>query len=192
MGWNEKISRFTGSMTKKRWLVLLAAGTALMLLSLPWGGTNPETERGETEQSGPLPQQSGASYEGDLERRIQSILKNVQGVGTVDVMVVLKSTEEKVFLTDRTQDTNTTDEQDSQGGRRISSSSQSQESAVLAQNQGTSGQPVVEKELSPEISGIIISASGGGSPKVQSEISQAMEALFGLPPHKIKVLKRVE
>ena len=33
---------------------------------------------------------------------------------------------------------------------------------------------------------------GGGSPKVKAEISEAMEALFGLPPHKIKVLKRVE
>ena len=33
---------------------------------------------------------------------------------------------------------------------------------------------------------------GGDSPTVQAEISQAMEALFGLEPHKIKVLKRVE
>ena len=60
---------------------------------------------------------------------------------------------------------------------------------------GGSGQgsvPFVEKELRPEISGIVISATGGGSPTVKAEISAAMEALFGLPPHKIKVLKRVE
>ena len=48
------------------------------------------------------------------------------------------------------------------------------------------------KELDPEISGMVISAQGGDSPKVQAEISQAMEALFGLEAHKIKVLKRVE
>ena len=52
--------------------------------------------------------------------------------------------------------------------------------------------PIVEKELYPEISGIVISASGGGNPTVQAEISAAMEALFDLPAHKIKVLKRVE
>ena len=51
-------------------------------------------------------------------------------------------------------------------------------------------QPIVEKELYPEISGIIISAEGGGSPSVKAEIASAMEALFGLPAHKIKVLKR--
>ncbi|MCD7967733.1 MAG: stage III sporulation protein AG, partial [Clostridiaceae bacterium] len=52
--------------------------------------------------------------------------------------------------------------------------------------------PIVEKEIRPEIEGIIISAQGGGSPTVKAEISGAMEALFDLPPHKIKVLKRVE
>ena len=63
------------------------------------------------------------------------------------------------------------------------------ESTVLeGQNQG----PIVEKELRPEISGIIISAEGGGSEVVKAEVSQAMEALFGLPQHKIKVLKRVK
>ena len=43
-----------------------------------------------------------------------------------------------------------------------------------------------------QVSGIIISADGGGSSVVKTEISQAMEALFDLPPHKIKVLKRVK
>ena len=56
---------------------------------------------------------------------------------------------------------------------------------------GGGNEPVVQKELKPELSGIIISAAGGGSPAVQAEISAAMEALFGLPAHKIKVLKRV-
>ncbi len=74
------------------------------------------------------------------------------------------------------------------------SSSQTEENTVLAgAGSSTSGSsPIIEKEISPEISGIIISAEGGGSGRVKSEISEAMEALFGLPPHKIKVLKRVE
>ncbi len=49
-----------------------------------------------------------------------------------------------------------------------------------------------EQEVSPEVTGVVISADGGGSPTVQAEISQAMEALFGIPSHKIKVLKRVK
>ena len=49
-----------------------------------------------------------------------------------------------------------------------------------------------EEELVREVLGIIISADGGGSSVVKAEISEAMEALFGLPSHKIKVLKRVK
>ena len=43
-----------------------------------------------------------------------------------------------------------------------------------------------------ELTGIIVSADGGGSDAMKVEISEAMEALFGLPSHKIKVLKRVK
>lgn len=42
------------------------------------------------------------------------------------------------------------------------------------------------------MAGIVISADGGGNASVRAEISEAMEALFGLPAHKIKVLKRVK
>ena len=50
----------------------------------------------------------------------------------------------------------------------------------------------MEKEMRPEISGVVVTADGGGSPTVQAEISAAVEALFDVPSHKIKVLKRAE
>lgn len=134
-----------------------------------------------------------SAYEAQLEARVKEILSHVDGVGKVDVMIVLKSSEEKVLRVDRNASISDTDEKDSQGGTRSAKSSQTQESTVLTG--GGSGQgsvPFVEKELRPEISGIVISATGGGSPTVKAEISAAMEALFDLPPHKIKVLKRVE
>ena len=134
------------------------------------------------------------SYEAQMENRIRNILKSVDGVGKVDVMVVLKSSSEKVVHVDRTTNSSTTQEKDSGGGTRDVVNNQSQESTVLSGSGSGAGgnSPIIEKELSPELSGIIISAEGGGSPTVKAEISEAMEALFGLPPHKIKVLKRVE
>ena len=127
-----------------------------------------------------------------LEKRIRELLRSVEGVGQVDVMVVLKSTGQKVLRVDRSGSSTVTKETDSAGGSREITESQSEESTVLPQSGGGSNGPVVEKELCPEISGIVVSADGGGSPEVCSEISQAMEALLGLPAHKIKVLKRVE
>ena len=115
----------------------------------------------------------------------------MDGVGQVDVMVVLKASAEKVIHRDESITSSLTEEEDGNGIRRKSESREESRDTVLSSGSGQNV-PVVQKELYPEISGIIISASGGGSPSVQAEISAAMEALFGLPPHKIKVLKRVE
>ena len=137
-------------------------------------GTAPVVSSGANRADTVLAEAS--AYETELERRVKEILNGVDGVGEVDVMIVLKSSEEKVLHLDKTSRSSSIEEKDSAGG-----------------SGGTgSGEPIVLRELYPEISGIVISAAGGGNPKVQAEITAAMEALFGLPPHKIKVLKRAE
>lgn len=203
MDWKEKLLKLNGKMTREKWLLLLLAGVFLMLLSFPgeekkgvkesgFASEEPDLKAGE-----PVPERSGegdsfsySAYEERLEKRIRELLRSVEGVGQVDVMVVLKSTGQKVLRVDRNGSSTVTKETDSSGGSREITESQSEESTVLPQSGGGSNGPVVEKELSPEIWGIVISADGGGSPEVRSEISQAMEALLGLPAHKIKVLKR--
>ena len=135
-------------------------------------------------------QDTNRLYELRLEQRIRDVLKKVDGVGEVDVMLTLFSSE-KVLRVDKERSRASTSETDSSGGTRQQADESLRESTVLAGSSG-SGEPVVEKELAPEISGIVISAQGGGNASVQKEISEAMQALFGLPAHKIKVLKRVE
>lgn len=131
------------------------------------------------------------TYEQQLEMRVKNILKNVDGVGKVDVMIALYASSEKVIRSDTNSSGSLTEETDSSGGTRRSESSAYSTTTVMEDSSGTSA-PVIEKEVYPEISGIVISAEGGGDPKVRSEISTAMEALFGLSAHKIKVLKRAE
>lgn len=191
---------FPGSKTKNRGTaakgenVSLWTDTALQE-SMGENGTSDlaaETEKGESFARAAAVKPA-VDYEKELEDRIAQLLKSVEGVGKVDVMVVLSSSSEKVFRTDRSENTSTTKEKDASGGERDIASSQSEENTILSQQSGSNGtSPLVQKELYPEISGIVISAQGGDSPKVQAEISQAMEALFGLEAHKIKVLKRVE
>lgn len=198
--------KFNWKMSKDKWLVLLAAGMILLVIAIPSGSgigrgkTPDETASGTGLKDGIVTEPGEAvttaakadrTYEEQLEQRVKQILKNVDGVGTVDVMIVLKSSEEKVMRVDRNSSSSATEEKDSAGGTRKQTSTEQQESTVLT-GSGNNTAPIVEKELRPEIEGIVISAQGGGSPVVQAEISAAMEALFDLPAHKIKVLKRVE
>ena len=131
------------------------------------------------------------SYEQPLEARIKELLCLVAGVGEVEVMIVLKSSEEKVWRVDKNTSYSSTQETDSNGGTRDIRSQEVSEGTILSGQSGLEG-PLLEKELRPEISGVVVTATGGGSPTVQAEISAAVEALFDVPSHKIKVLKRVE
>lgn len=176
------------SLAKKR-----SSGGKLGTSSLQWEKEAAAAEAGTTEIEAVVT--AGAdtqtTYEAVLERRVRDVLKHVDGVGTVDVLIVLKTSAEKVVQTDFNNSRSVTQEQDSSGGTRKTESEEQEQSAVFT---GTdSGKaPVIQKEVYPEISGIVISAAGGGEPSVAAEITAAMEALFGLPANKIKVLKRVE
>lgn len=212
-------------MTKEGWILFLCLGMILMIAAMPAGrkgGTENfknmlgsymgNSQDGETKTSMPAGaypdtgispesktrEPDSDSYEAVLEKRVKEVLGKVDGVGEVDVLIVLKSSEEKIYRTDGKNSLSSTKEQDSSGGTR-EVSEQEQESNTVVVNtaasvtsSGVMPGPVLEKELYPEISGIVVSAQGGGSPGVKSEITDAMVALFGLPAHKIKVLKRVE
>ena len=115
----------------------------------------------------------------------------MEGVGEVEVMIVLKSSGEKVWRTDQNSSYSSTRETDSGGGTRDIRSQEITENTILTGQSGGQG-PLLEKEIKPEIGGVVVSADGGGSPAIQAEISAAVEALFDVPSHKIKVLKRAE
>ena len=199
---------------REKWLVLLIGGLILLILAVPtgWGsaaaaeaasveeriGSEPAALNSQSaagEQISPLLSSGSGDpvqlYEKELEKRVKEILKNVEGVGTVDVMIMLHSSGEKIIHVDQERSRTSTEEQDSSGGTRKVMTEETSQTALMSGNSG-SQEPVIEKEIQPEIAGVVISAQGGGSAQVKAEISEAMEALFGLPAHKIKVLKRVE
>lgn len=196
---------------KKQWLFLLSVGVILCILAFPAGKEAPEAQPVRLESLGALSEtaqareeekmagetrQQADSYEERLEQRVTDILKEVEGVGEVEVMIVLKSSAEKVIQVDGKKENSVTEETDTGGGiRKIQSQKLEEDTVLVSGNTQTGGNgtvPIIKKELYPELSGIVVTASGGGNPVVKAEISSAMEALFGLPAHKIKVLKRTE
>lgn len=200
--------KFKWKMGKDKWLILLAVGMIILILTFPSGSGMAARVEKTAESKNQTALQKGIvtepvdgeaavaagadrTYEEQLEARVKRILKTVDGVGQVEVMIVLKSSEEKVLRVDKDSSDSSTEEKDSSGGTRKITSADRKENTILT-GSGENTAPIVEKEIRPEIEGIIISAQGGGSPTVKAEISGAMEALFNLPPHKIKVLKRVE
>lgn len=178
---------------KDQILILLLTGVLLVVIALPSGGTKETTggerDSGQTEM--PV-QDSQTGYTQYLEQKLSDTLSQIEGAGEVTVMVTLKSSAEKVVEKDQTSDQETVTESDSQGGTRTTKQENQEESTVYAQGDGQDQSPYVSKELSPQIEGVVVVAQGGDQAVVKQNITEAVEALFGIESHKIRIMKKHE
>ena len=113
------------------------------------------------------------------EKKLQTILESMDGVGKVKVMVTLASSEEKVALKDI--------EKGENKGKETSDLSERSES-VIVKNDGDEN-PYVVSVISPKIAGVAIVCEGADGGKKDSEIIDMVKALFDIESHKIKVTK---
>ena len=125
----------------------------------------------------------------NLEERLEEILSAVQGVGSVKVMITLSSSGEKIVEKDIPLERNSIVENDSTGGNRSTNEMYSQEETVYSTNAEGDKIPFVIKENSAVVEGVSVVAEGGNNPQTQKNISEVIQALFGIEAHKIKVVK---
>ncbi|MCI8515054.1 MAG: stage III sporulation protein AG [Lachnospiraceae bacterium] len=204
MGQEEKPNRksWWKDLGKNRLFLLIAACLGLLLLILPGSpGTGSEKTQKEAKGDGLSGAGEGSEravtgsggtsdYAKLLENRLKDVLSSVEGVGQADVMITLKTSEESVFQTDENVSSNRVKESDSGGGSRESEESRTEKSTVLTGG-SSGGEPYLVRQIMPRIEGVVVICEGGDIPAVKTEICEAVGALFDVPVHKIKVLKRV-
>ena len=76
-----------------------------------------------------------------------------------------------------------------EGTKRTETGERSEEGTVMVENSDGTTQPYVVRETVPEIEGVAVIAEGGGSSRVKKEIVEAVQVLFDIKAHKIKVMK---
>lgn len=173
----------------RRWIFLLAVGLLFVVIALPMeqGGEKAGSEEpSETAFTGG--EISLNEYEKKLERRLAALLSTVDGAGKVEVMVTLRSSSEQIVLNDTSREEKLTRETDAQGGVRNNSDIRESSQTVLSGMNGRS-EPYVVGERMPQVEGVVVACEGGDRASVQAEISAAVQALFDIEPHKIKVCK---
>ncbi|MBO5281557.1 MAG: stage III sporulation protein AG [Lachnospiraceae bacterium] len=183
---------------KDNLLILLLLGILLVVIALPTEKSGGQEEGAVGEASGGAGSSSSGiaestgitsteEYTAYLERRLEETLSRISGVGSVQVMITLEATEELVVEKDQqTQSSNTTEE-DSQGGSRYVYQSDRSENTVY--HSSGSNEPYVVKTLMPEVSGVVVVAQGAGTGQISKEITDVVQALFGVEAHKVKVVK---
>lgn len=123
-----------------------------------------------------------------LKEELEDILSKIAGVGQVEVLITYSETSEIVPMYNENYTESTTQETDTNGGvRTIQQADNSKE--IIYEEQSGEKVPITKKVISPKIEGAIVIAQGASNTNIKVNIIQAVEAVTGLPTHKVQVFE---
>ncbi len=187
---------------KEKWMLLFLSGILLAVIIFPF-------ENKKSEQTGLMADSLGngytwsnegaggndglsegmlnvKKYEAELSKSLETILSQMDGVGAVEAWVTLSGGEEKVLYQEKTSDVAKLQEADSVGGTRLEQSEKIQNEVLL----DTNGNPYIIQILQPQVEGVLVVAEGAGDSSVKKHITEAVQVLFDIEAHRIKVAKK--
>lgn len=201
----EKAKKKISSWKKEDYIVLLLIGVLLVIIALPSEkstdkkektGVIEETVKGESDRSVNTAgnterkeQTDTDTYVANLERKTEEILSGMEGAGKVKVMITVADCGQEVIEKDREISSADLEEADNAGGTRKSLEQGQREEVVYMRDRDGNETPYVVQKKLPEITGVVVMAQGAGNRAVKENIIGAVEVLFNLNEHKIKVIK---
>lgn len=159
-------------------------GIALIFLSDLFGGDSKQTT-----QTTQLSTVSNEDVENQLEKRLTEILSKIEGVGKLEVMVTLESSEEYIFAVEGKQSSDDSEQFESGIKTNSSHQSQAENSYILVDGQSGSKQALVKTIIEPKIRGVLVVCEGGDSLYVEQSILEAVSKLFDISSARIYVTK---
>ncbi len=201
------ITRLKGKLTKDNFLIMALLGVLLLVVAWPVSQSDEKKAKsGQWDSESAtldLQDRTGAAlgaagaeqyavsdYAAYLENALEQLLTTVDGVGQVKVMVTLEDGGEKIIEKDISTARQGTTEVDSAGGSRNTTDISEQEETVF-DGQGSGETPFVRQVKYPKVSGVVVSAEGGGNTQTVQKITKAIQALFGIEAHKIIIVKMI-
>lgn len=192
-----------------RWLLLLGlVGAALILFGSFQRQESGKGSVGGKSSPGREPQALGAfdsldsknsslhtsshafeSIEQSFEARIKSILEEIVGVGQVDVLITIDSTEELIVQRNFKDNQQQTEETDAKGGKRHNTQYTRDGQIVTLETSGNLS-PIVTKRIKPKVRGVIVVAKGVENSTVKKMVVDAVEKGLNVPAYRVSVVPR--
>ncbi len=180
-----------------RLILILAAGILIVLLSFPNFGDSKNSKDNTQKDATVADLENGTNttsydvntYVSEMENKLENVLRKVSGVGEVKVAITLKGSKQRIPLKDSTTEQESLNEVDGEGGSRTDRKVKKEEATILVDGKDGKSEPYILQEKEPEIEGVLVIAEGGDDAGLQMEIMEAVEVLFNVPAHKVKVMK---
>ena len=183
-----------------RWLIILGlVGVAIMLFNsfvnvkkLDNDNIGREPPESTVSTAAPITSDGGSEFGGiekEFELRTKAMLEQIVGVGAVDVMVTVESTEEIIVQRNMKDTQELTEENDASGGKRHVTSYTRDGEIVTYENAGEQT-PIITKRIKPRIRGVLVVAKGAENEVVRGLITDAVQRGLNVPGFKISVVPR--
>ena len=183
-------------------LLLLAAGVVFMLISnlfgdKPSSSVLPASSQEVSSKDEPtFGQQKDddltmaiSKYEDRYENELKEALEAIAGVEDVIVSVSVDATETKILEKNTVTQSQITNEEDRDGGKRQVEDITTDEQVVIIRS-GDSETPIILKIEKPEIRSVLIVAKGVENAKIKQMVVEAVTKGFDVPNHKVAVVPR--
>ncbi len=169
--WKLPKGAYFRALSGKYQYVLLAALLGLLLLLWPQGD--------RTEDTGTQPSAPQWEDRETLERRLCTLLEEMDGVGQVRVALTLAESGETVYARDENLSADRSD-----GG-----SASSRQTQLTRLSSGSGQDPVALSQRAPVYRGAAVVCQGAGSPSVCLDVTRVVQSLTGLSADKIVITK---
>lgn len=182
--WAKELFRPENKKARMNLFTAFLVGVLLLLMN-QFFFNKPEAEIDVIPQIEEQMEQKESSIEKEIEKRLESVFSNMNGVGQVKVMVTMKNTKASVLAKEERKEYEITED----GEKKRAQTQKEENTVVMSEDNRGTRTPVVVQETMPEIEGIVIVAEGGDDAVVVQMLSEASQALFNVPAHKVAVLK---
>ncbi|WP_024615035.1 stage III sporulation protein AG [Clostridium sp. Ade.TY] len=130
--------------------------------------------------------ESKDEYELRQKEELTSILEDISGVGSVSVMMTFESGEVKIPAYNKDTQTSVTEENDSEGGKRVNEQKNDGSTVVMSTNDD-GNEPFVIQTKKPKVIGVVVAAEGAENSKIKYEIQKMVSTLYDLSIDKVNV-----
>ena len=160
--WKNLAEKMLKNMDRQKWIVCILIGVLLLVIAIP---VDSKKQDAGTQESVQTKETESSSYVEQMERELEDLLGQMDGVGAVRVMISSQSS--------TTKEGETTKEEMS-----------SDRTTVLSQDA-----PYETKTIEPKIRGVCVVADGASDDRTKVAIYEAIQALFSVDAHKISIVE---
>lgn len=176
--------------SKDAMLIVFFSGILIYVILLPINNNNSYEKERPMEEQLELREYDRSvvqekDYQTKLEEELEDFLSKVNGIGDVEVLIYLDTTQEYVVEKDVP-----SHQVSSQNGDSKSTEENKEEDTVYTVNGNGEQVPFISQTRHPAIKGVVIAADGADKENIRIQIIRTVMALYGVEANKIDVLER--